>query len=143
MGNTSSLFGRDPGAIEPLVQGAVILRSFAAEADALACLNDVLCAAPFRHMSTPGGLTMSVAMTSCGEVGWVSDRKGYRYERRDPQTGRCWPAMPELLVRLASQAAARAGFAAFVPDSCLVNRYACGTRLSLHQDRNESRVPHA
>jgi len=137
MGKSLSLFGPGPGTIEALAQGAVILRGFADPMDALTSLRDVLAAAPLRHMSTPGGFTMSVAMTSCGEVGWVSDRKGYRYERRDPQTGRCWPAMPELLVRLASQAAARAGFAAFVPDSCLVNRYACGTRLSLHQDRNE------
>jgi alkylated DNA repair protein (DNA oxidative demethylase) len=80
---------------------------------------------------------MSVAMTNCGQVGWVSDRRGYRYDSIDPDSGRPWPPMPLLLQRLAARAAAMAGFAGFEPDACLVNRYAPGTRLSLHQDRNE------
>ena len=88
-------------------------------------------------MVTPGGLRMSVAMTNCGSLGWVSDRRGYRYDPLDPQTGRPWPPMPASFARLAARAAAHAGFSGFAPDACLVNRYEAGTRLSLHQDRNE------
>jgi alkylated DNA repair protein (DNA oxidative demethylase) len=115
----------------------VILRGFAEPRALLECLAEIVTVAPFRHMSTPGGLRMSVAMTSCGKVGWTTDRKGYRYEPLDPKTGRPWPDMPERFRNLAFQAAAEGGFAGFVPDSCLINRYDWGTRLSLHQDRNE------
>jgi len=93
--------------------------------------------APWRHMLTPGGARMSVAMTNCGQVGWISDRRGYRYERVDPESGQPWPPMPAALRELAVRSAATAGFIGFEPDACLVNRYAPGTRLSLHQDRNE------
>src|SRR3989441_52300 len=93
--------------------------------------------APFRHMVTPGGYRMSVAMTNCGAAGWVTDRTGYRYDSHDPQTGRPWPAMPDVFADLAAQAAARAGFDGFAPDACLINRYEPGARLSLHQDKNE------
>ncbi len=119
--------------------GALLLRGFALPdlPALLAALDRVLARAPFRHMVTPGGFTMSVAMTSCGEAGWVTDRKGYRYDRRDPETGDPWPPMPEALRRLASAAAEEAGYPGFMPDSCLINRYAPGARLSLHQDRNE------
>ncbi|MGH8629503.1 MAG: DNA oxidative demethylase AlkB, partial [Burkholderiales bacterium] len=89
------------------------------------------------HMITPGGFRMSVAMTNCGLAGWVSDQSGYRYDRVDPLSGGPWPGMPACFAQLASGAAAEAGFAGFVADSCLINRYAPGTRLSLHQDRNE------
>jgi alkylated DNA repair protein (DNA oxidative demethylase) len=94
-------------------------------------------AAPFRHLTTPGGHVMSVAMTNCGELGWVSDRRGYRYQRVDPLSGEPWPAMPALLGRTAHEAAEAAGYARFMPDACLINRYQPGARLSLHQDRNE------
>ncbi|MBN9082741.1 MAG: alpha-ketoglutarate-dependent dioxygenase AlkB [Rhizobiales bacterium 62-17] len=94
-------------------------------------------AAPFRHLVTPGGWTMSVAMTNCGALGWVSDRSGYRYDPRDPGSGHSWPAMPSSFLDLAQRAAARAGFADFAPDACLINRYVPGARLTLHQDRNE------
>jgi DNA oxidative demethylase len=94
--------------------------------------------APFRHMSTPGGFRMSVAMTNCGTLGWVTDRTGYRYDPVDSESGREWPRMPDVFAMLAEDAAARAGFPAFVPDACLINRYEPGARLSLHQDRNES-----
>jgi len=119
--------------------GAVLLRGFAlpAMADVLAALDAVLARAPFRHMVTPGGFTMSVGMTSCGEAGWVTDRRGYRYDRRDPETGTPWPPMPEPFRRLAATAAAEAGYPGFAPDSCLINRSVPGARLSLHQDRNE------
>src|SRR5262249_45958797 len=135
MNNSLRLFGDDP---EPLAEGAVILRGFAKdEGRLLACVGTVTAQAPLRHMSTPGGLRMSVAMTSCGEAGWVSDGRGYRYERCDPVSGRPWPAMPADFLDLAQRAALTAGFPGFQPDSCLINRYAPGTRLSLHQDRNE------
>ena len=107
------------------------------ERELLASINEVATAASFRHMLTPGGQRMSVAMTNCGEVGWVTDRKGYRYDPIDPETGRPWPPLPACLLRLGERAAADAGFAAFRPDVCLINRYEPGARMSLHQDRDE------
>lgn len=100
-------------------------------------LTEVTTAAPFRHMLTPGGFRMSVAMTNCGRRGWVSDRSGYRYDPIDPDSGRRWPAMPAAFLSLAGEAAASAGLGPFTPDACLINRYAAGARLSLHQDRDE------
>lgn len=125
--------------VVPLAPGAMVLRGFAQPFGErlVAALGRVVERAPFRHMVTPGGHRMSVAMTNCGAAGWVTDRAGYRYDHRDPESGRRWPAMPDELAALAVQAAARAGFDGFVPDACLVNRYEPGTRLSLHQDRNE------
>jgi alkylated DNA repair protein (DNA oxidative demethylase) len=119
--------------------GAVLLRGFCAEVDRalLAALARVAEAAPFRHMVTPGGFEMSVAMTNCGAAGWVTDRKGYRYAAADPESGRPWPPLPPVFADLAARAAAAAGFPGFAADSCLINRYAPGTKLSLHQDRNE------
>lgn len=92
---------------------------------------------PFRRMSTRGGGTMAVAMTNCGTIGWISDRRGYRYDVLDPLTGRPWPPMPEAFAALAARAAVACGFAPLRPDACLVNRYAPGNRLGLHQDRDE------
>jgi len=125
--------------IERLADGAVLLRGFAAlEATALMeTLEDILLAAPFRHMVTPGGFRMSVAMTNCGRAGWITDRRGYRYDPLDPTTGRPWPPLPGLFRRLATRAAAEGGFDGFEPDACLINRYEPGARLSLHQDKNE------
>lgn len=119
--------------------GAILLGGLAAaEADdLLRDLHGVAGAAPFRNMVTPGGRAMSVAMTNCGAVGWVTDRSGYRYAPRDPETDAPWPAMPASFRGIAVRAAEIAGFAGFVPDSCLVNRYAPGARMALHQDRNE------
>ncbi|HVH76898.1 MAG TPA: DNA oxidative demethylase AlkB [Stellaceae bacterium] len=124
---------------DPLPEGAALLRKFALDAAPLlvAAIDRIAAAAPFRHMLTPGGYRMSVAMTNCGRAGWVTDRRGYRYDTCDPETGRPWPALPALFLDLAGRAADAAGFSGFVPDSCLVNRYRPGTRLSLHQDRNE------
>ena len=124
---------------EPLGAGAVLLRGFClrAEREIIAALEQVTAAAPFRRMVTPGGHRMSVAMTNCGCAGWVTDRTGYRYDVSDPSTGRPWPPMPPVFRDLAVTAAAAAGFEGFVPDACLINRYEPGTRLSLHQDRNE------
>lgn len=125
--------------VEPLAEGARVLRGFATVAaeDLWREIGQVVAAAPLRQMVTPGGLTMSVAMTNCGARGWVSDRKGYRYDAIDPHTGRAWPGMPSAFHHLARTAAATAGFGGFEPDACLINRYAPGTRLSLHQDRDE------
>ncbi len=122
-----------------LAPGAVLLRGYvrAIETELRAALDAIIEAAPFRHMEIPGGHRMSVAMTSCGDMGWVSDRRGYRYSAVDPDCGRAWPAMPALLRNLAIRAAAEAGFADFAPDACLVNRYVPGAKMGLHQDRDE------
>jgi DNA oxidative demethylase len=125
--------------VEPLATGAVILRGFALdrEDDLIEGFETVSAAAPFRHLVTPGGHTMSVAMTNCGEAGWVSDRRGYRYDRRDPSSGKQWPMMPEAFLTLAKDAAWRAGYGSFAPNVCLINLYAPGSRLTLHQDKDE------
>jgi alkylated DNA repair protein (DNA oxidative demethylase) len=124
---------------EIMADGAMLLRgaALAYEKDLLAALADITTQSPFRHMVTPGGFTMSVAMTNCGAAGWVTDRTGYRYDRNDPESGRPWPAMPECFLDLAVDAATQAGYPEFRPDACLINRYEPGARLSLHQDRNE------
>ena len=111
--------------------------ALASEEAILSALNDVIQASPLRHMETPSGHRISVAMTNCGELGWVSSRSGYRYTSIDPETGRAWPPMPEAFLSLASSAAERAGFAGFAPNGCLVNRYDVGARLTLHQDKDE------
>jgi alkylated DNA repair protein (DNA oxidative demethylase) len=138
---SGDLFEPDAGIELPqyLAPGAVLLRGFAtAESAALAAdLRRVLARAPFRHMVTPGGLSMSVAMTNCGPYGWVSERTGYRYDAIDPESGKPWPPMPESFLKLAGEAAAAGGFAGFAPDACLINRYQAGAKLSLHQDKDE------
>ena len=137
----SSLFEDEPApqSREPLEEGAVVLRGFAA-AGAEQLLKDVARvarAAPFRHLTVPGGHTMSVAMTNCGRVGWVSDRTGYRYDADDPGSGQHWPEMPASFVELAGKAAEEAGFAGYRADACLINRYTAGAKLGLHQDKDE------
>ncbi|MGH8146630.1 MAG: DNA oxidative demethylase AlkB, partial [Rhodanobacteraceae bacterium] len=124
---------------EQLAPGAWVLHGFAlGMAEALiAEIGRIAMSSPFRHLITPGGKIMSVAMTNCGAVGWYSDRRGYRYTEIDPVTGKLWPAMPELFVRLAREAARDTGFDDYAPDVCLINRYEPGTRLTLHQDHDE------
>jgi alkylated DNA repair protein (DNA oxidative demethylase) len=124
---------------ESLGPGAWVLYGFALslEESLLSGVESVAAQAPFRQMVTPGGFVMSVAMTNCGPVGWVSDRSGYRYSEVDPNTGARWPAMPDAFLKLAASAAEQAGFPRFVPDACLINRYTPGTKLSLHQDKDE------
>lgn len=139
---TADLFDDQPPtgpAEETIAPGAVLLRGFAFDSDAalLQVLEGVFAAAPLRHLVTPGGYTMSVAMSNCGPLGWVSDRRGYRYTKEDPLSGQPWPAMPALLRDLAVRAAEAAGYAGFDPDACLVNQYLPGSKLSLHQDRDE------
>lgn len=139
---TADLFDAVPDmrpAREQMADGAVLLRGYAKpnEAGLIAALRDIVAQAPFRRMQTPGGHQMSVAMSNCGDVGWVTDRTGYRYDRADPETGRNWPAMPPSFVSLAREVAAVGGFPNFAPDACLINRYEPGARMSLHQDRDE------
>ena len=136
------LFGHDEptlSAHEVIAEGAMLFRGLALPHDdeLLRALDDVTAAAPFRHMVTPGGFTMSVAMTNCGAAGWVTDRSGYRYDRNDPESGKPWPEMPASFLRLAIEAATEAGYPDFRPDACLISRYEPGARLSLHQDKNE------
>lgn len=136
--------GEAQAGTESLAEGALVLHGFAVkQATALlAAIAEVGAVAPFRRMVTPGGYEMSVAMTNCGTAGWVTDRKGYRYARLDPESGKPWPALPPPLLALADAAAAMAGYVGFVPDACLVNRYEPGARLSLHQDRDEADYRH-
>ena len=135
------LFARDEDQVAryDLAPGAVLLRGFAlaAEAELAGAVAAVAAAAPFRNMKTPGGFTMSVAMTNCGRLGWVSTERGYCYAEHDPDTGAPWPAIPAAMLELARAAADAAGFGGFEPDACLVNRYEPGARLTLHQDKDE------
>ena len=137
----TSLFGDDSTKLpkDVLGVGTAVLSGFALlhEDELLSALGQVVRQAPFRHMTTPGGFRMSVAMSNCGPLGWVSDRTGYRYNAIDPETGRAWPEIPQVFRILAESAARDAGFTNFVPDACLINRYAPGTKLSLHQDKDE------
>ncbi|WP_223507356.1 DNA oxidative demethylase AlkB [Pseudomonas sp. GL-RE-29] len=124
---------------EPIGEQSCVLRGFALPwlDRLLPALDAVLAPAPFRQMVTPGGFTMSVALSSCGTLGWTTDRSGYRYTRNDPQTGQPWPEMPDVFLQLAQAAAQAAGFTDFIPDSCLINRYVPGSKMSLHQDKDE------
>lgn len=122
-----------------LAPGAMLLAGFARpfEAHLIEAVRSVIERAPFRHLITPGGHRMSVAMTNAGSVGWISDRRGYRYDAIDPDSGLPWPEMPAVFAHVAEQAAAKAGFPDFYPDACLINRYEPGAKLSLHQDKDE------
>jgi alkylated DNA repair protein (DNA oxidative demethylase) len=138
----STLFDtiREPGLPRDLLgPGTAILNGFALgrETELAFVMQAISKLAPFRHMITPGGFRMSVALTNCGTYGWVTDRTGYRYDRIDPETGQHWPGMPGNFLELARDAASAAGFPSFNPDACLINRYEPGSRLTLHQDKNE------
>jgi alkylated DNA repair protein (DNA oxidative demethylase) len=124
---------------EVIAPGALVLRQYAVNqaAGLLRSVEQITARSPFRHMQTPGGFTMSVRLSSCGQYGWVSDRRGYRYTESDPLTGQPWPEMPESFRELAVHAARRAGYAHFEPDACLINCYQPGTKMALHQDKNE------
>ena len=139
--NTLELFaaGSHDAAV-PLGPGITLLRGYADSQVLMPLIEQLAAAAPFRHLTTPGGQTMSVAMTNCGPLGWVSDRSGYRYSQLDPLTGRTWPTMPEEFRRLALDAASRGGFPDFRPDACLVNRYSPGSRLTAHRDADEQNL---
>ena len=124
---------------QEIVKDAYLLKGFALqnEATLLSDIAQVIHDAPLRHMVTPGGFTMSVAMTNCGDLGWVTDRKGYRYATLDPISNLAWPTMPDSFKQLATQAANVAGFDDFAPDACLINQYKIGARMRLHQDKDE------
>jgi DNA oxidative demethylase len=124
---------------EDIADGAVLLRGFAKpiEEELIAAVRVIAAQSPFRRMTTPGGYQMSVAMTNCGERGWITDHTGYRYDAIDPRSDAPWPAMPLVFCDLARRSAEEGGFVGFTPDACLVNRYEPGTRLSLHQDKDE------
>ena len=130
---------QQPARVERIGEQALVLRGFALPRvkELLAALDSVLLQSPLRQMHTPGGLTMSARLSSCGDLGWTSDRHGYRYSPLDPLSSRPWPAMPEAFLALAEAAASAAGFSGFVPDACLINAYAPGAKMSLHQDKNE------
>jgi alkylated DNA repair protein (DNA oxidative demethylase) len=139
---TADLFDSVPdlrASREAMADGAVLLRGFArpVEAELIAAIGEIAAQASFRHMVTPGGHSMSVAMTNCGSAGWVTDRSGYRYDGVDPESRTPWPPMPSSFRTLAEHAAAEAGFDDFAPDACLINRYQPGARMSLHQDKDE------
>jgi alkylated DNA repair protein (DNA oxidative demethylase) len=138
---TSDLFDHieEPWA-ETIGEGAVVLRRFAsAGAPAvLEAIERVTAQVPLRQMQTPGGHTMSAAMACCGTWGWVTDRRGYRYQQTDPLTDRPWPDMPHVLQELARSAAEQAGYPNFQPDACLINRYQPGAKMGLHQDKDET-----
>ncbi|MBU6957252.1 DNA oxidative demethylase AlkB [Pseudomonas sp. CVAP len=130
---------RQPARTEQIGEQSFVLRGFALPwvVQLLPALEKILLAAPFRQMVTPGGFTMSVGLSSCGTLGWTTDRSGYRYTRIDPVSGQPWPAMPEVFRELAQAAARAAGFHHFEPDACLINRYLPGAKMSLHQDKDE------
>jgi DNA oxidative demethylase len=138
--NTLDLFGTARAEPLRLGEGISLLRGFADTSGLFPLIEAVAAVAPFRHLVTPGGQTMSVAMTNCGPVGWVSDRTGYRYSPRDPLTDRDWPGMPAEFMKLALDAATAGGFPEFVPDACLINRYAPGARLTAHRDADEQNL---
>ncbi|MES2501734.1 MAG: DNA oxidative demethylase AlkB [Pseudomonadota bacterium] len=133
------LFKNDTPAIQEILPDVWLLKSFALANEAMIeqDLESVISQAPLRHMMTPIGFAMSAAMTNCGDLGWVSDRKGYRYDAKDPNTAKLWPAMPDSFLALAKQAALTAGFKDFVPDACLINQYKVNASMGLHQDKNE------
>lgn len=142
---TRDLFETPPAADTscwPITSGALVLHKFACtQAQALMTgVDQITTQAPLRHLQTPGGRAMSVAMSNCGSWGWTSDRHGYRYVQQDPLTGNHWPAIPPAWLALAEQAAAAAGYPGFEPDACLINQYLPGTQMSLHQDRDEKDV---
>lgn len=138
------LFSPQPADKLMILPDAHLLKGFALaeQAQLLADLHDVMTLSPFRRMVTPGGFTMSVAMSNCGELGWVTARTGYRYTAYDPLNDAPWPAMPEAFLAIAKRAATEAGYPDFKPDACLINRYNVGARMALHQDKNEQDFSH-
>lgn len=140
---TQALFADEKRTIQ-ITPGTVLLEGHALDdaADILATIKQIETASPFRRMLTPNGRTMSVAVTSCGKIGWVSDKSGYRYETADPETGKPWPQVPVFFSDVAQQAASEAGYDGFIPDVCIINRYEPGTKLSLHRDGDEKDFNH-
>jgi alkylated DNA repair protein (DNA oxidative demethylase) len=132
-------FNENESFIEHIDHGAVLLKGFAKPVANQLLEEEKLIGqqSPFRHMTTPGGGTMSVAISNCGNCGWVSDQDGYRYEQRDPLTGIAWPPIPDSFLTICKLATQAAGFEAFNPDACLLNKYQIGTKMGLHNDNDE------
>ena len=141
----NDLFGSPVEQQVHIAEGAMLLRQFVQqnknalldETTVLADLNCILENSPLRKMTTASGFTMSVAMTNCGKLGWVSGSNGYMYSSIDPETAQPWPAMPPALLEAATRIARQAGYPGFLPDACLINRYLAGAQMGLHQDRDE------
>lgn len=126
-----------PGPPETLAPGLVLHRGWldrAGQTALVAELRGILRAAPLFTPRMPRtGKPFSVRMTNCGQLGWVSDVDGYRYQPCHPETGLDWPPMPAVLLKAWRD---HSGFAA-VPEACLVNWYEGRARMGLHQDRDE------
>jgi alkylated DNA repair protein (DNA oxidative demethylase) len=105
----------------------------AAQSRLLSAVEAALLRAPLYRPVTPGGQPFSVRMSNLGPLGWVSDRSGYRYQSRHPETGSTWPPIPDVLLALWDELGGWAG----PPDACLVNLYRDEARMGLHQDRDE------
>lgn len=133
------LFSEPSEAQVKFSEGALWLRGFALpEADDICnMLIQHLEAHPAQRMMTPMGYKMSVRTTSFGELGWVGTSKGYDYSKLDLTTQQPWPTMPTSFLDLAGRSALLAGYAGFIPDTCLVNQYEVGSKMGLHQDKDE------
>lgn len=130
-----------PDIEEALPEGVVLFRKRLSLADQRAMLGDVadvIARAPLFRPQMPTGPYMINTLTNCGERGWVSDKRGYRYQQTHPETTQPWPPIPRTIQALAIDAVREAGFGDFEPDACLVNVYAADGRLSLHRDYDEA-----
>jgi DNA oxidative demethylase len=136
---TMDLFFGQTAETIPLAPGAYYLPGFALPGmDTLwRCVQQQMAATPPQQMMTPMGYLMSVGTMSMGSWGWVSDAQGYRYSAINPSNNQPWPPLPAAILQLAADAAEKAGYPHFVPDSCLINVYTPGSKMGLHQDKNE------
>lgn len=106
----------------------------AAQAALAAALEQIFMAAPlFTPRMPKSGRPMSVRMSNCGPLGWITDETGYRYEPAHPVTGRLWPPMPEMLTTIWNEL----GGYRYPPQACLINFYVAAAKMGLHQDRDE------
>lgn len=123
-----------------LAEGAMVLRRFATPVVValMEGVEAVVAQSPLRRLIVPNGRPMRIEMTNCGLVGWVNIDGRYRYSRVDPLTGRSWPGMPATFRRIAGAAASAAGYPDFQPAVCIINRYAVGADLQMHQDRDDT-----
>lgn len=133
------LFSEQRPALIPLAEGAAWLPGFALPfMDTLwPCVQQHLSKNPPQQMITPGGYPMSVKTTSMGDFGWVSSAQGYDYSAINPVNDQPWPPLAPVILQLAQAAAESAGYLHFVPDSCLINIYEPGSKMGLHQDKDE------